>query len=135
VLTRADPLIVALIPLVTFAWIIAWGLLLRVVVGILDGQLSVVTAVFVYTATMFANNVTPFGQAGGEPISAYFISNATDTEYETGLAAIASVDAIHFVPSISLAAIGLASFATTTTLTDELETAAVAVLALVLVIP
>lgn len=135
ILTMADPLIVALIPLVAVTWIVAWGLLFRVVVGTLDGQLPVVTAVFVYVSTMFANNVTPFGQAGGEPISAYFIASATDTEYETGLAAIASVDAIHFVPSISLAAIGLASFATTTALTEELEAAAAAVVALVIAIP
>jgi uncharacterized protein (TIRG00374 family) len=135
VLSMADPLIVALIPLVAFTWIVAWGLLFRVVVGILDGQLSVATAVLIYTSTMFANNITPFGQAGGEPISAYLIASATDTEYETGLAAIASVDAIHFAPSISLAAIGLASFALTTTLVEELEAAATAVVALVIVIP
>lgn len=135
VLSMADPLIVALIPLVVFAWIVAWGLLFRVVIGSLDGQLPVARAIVVYTTTMFANNITPFGQAGGEPVSAYFIASATDTEYETGLAAIASVDAIHFVPSISLAAIGLASFATTTTLTAELEAAAVAVVALVIAVP
>lgn len=134
-LTMADPLIVALIPLVVFIWIVAWGLLFWVVVGTLDGQLSVVTAVIVYTSTMFANNVTPFGQAGGEPISAYFIASATDTEYETGLAAIASVDAIHFVPSISLAAIGIASFAATAAFTAELQAAAAAVAALVIIIP
>jgi uncharacterized protein (TIRG00374 family) len=134
-LSMAEPLVVAVLPLIALVWLVAWGLLLRVVVSVIDGQLSVVSSVLIYVAATFANNITPFGQAGGEPISAYFISNSTDVEYETGLAVIASVDAIHFVPSISLAAIGLASFAATTTLTEELQAAAAAVLALVIIIP
>lgn len=127
VLSRANPLVVAVIPLVVVVWLVSWGLLLRVVLGVIDGQVSPTTAVFVYTAAVFANNVTPFGQAGGEPVSAYLIATAADTEYETGLAAIASVDAIHFAPSLSLAAVGLAWVGATAALSHQLQIAALVV--------
>jgi len=80
---------------------------LRTVLGALDASLSVAMSGFVFAGAVFSNNVTPFGQAGGEPVSGYLISRATGREYETGLAAIASVDALHFVPSIGYAVIGL----------------------------
>ncbi|MFB6189654.1 MAG: YbhN family protein, partial [Halapricum sp.] len=41
-------------------------------------------------------------------VSAFLISEAADSEYETGLAAIASVDTLHFVPSIGIAFLGVA---------------------------
>lgn len=133
-LSQANPLIVTIIPLVAVVWLVSWGLLLRVVISVLDGRLSVVSSVLIYTAAVFANNITPFGQAGGEPVSAYLISNATDSEYETGLAAITSVDAIHFVPSLSLAALGLVSFAATTALNRQLRIAGVIVVGLAIII-
>jgi uncharacterized protein (TIRG00374 family) len=88
-------------------WLAAWGMSLRTVLRALGQHLSIPLSAFVLAAAVFSNNVTPFGQAGGEPISAYLISGATDSEYETGLAAIASVDALHFVPSLGFALTGL----------------------------
>lgn len=75
----------------------------------------------------FANNITPFGQAGGEPVSALLISRASDSKYETGLAAIASVDALNFVPSIVLAVTGLGYFSIATAFNTDLTFAAAAV--------
>ncbi|WP_123538050.1 lysylphosphatidylglycerol synthase transmembrane domain-containing protein [Halosimplex salinum] len=92
---------------VAVCWLVFWGLALRAVLGALDAPISVVMSALVFAGAVFSNNVTPFGQAGGEPVSGYLISRATDREYETGLAAIASVDAIHFVPSIAYATVGL----------------------------
>ncbi|QLH81089.1 lysylphosphatidylglycerol synthase transmembrane domain-containing protein [Halosimplex pelagicum] len=92
---------------VAVVWLFFWGLALRTVLGALDAPLSVAMSGFVFAGAVFSNNVTPFGQAGGEPVSGYLISRATDSEYETGLAAIASVDALHFVPSIGYAMVGL----------------------------
>lgn len=134
VLSQANPVIVAILPGVVIVWLLSWGLLLRVVVSVLDGRLTVVSSVLIYTVAMFANNITPFGQAGGEPVSAYFIADATDSKYEKGLATIASVDAIHFVPSLSLAALGLASIAATAALNQRLRAAAVIVVGLGIVI-
>ena len=92
---------------VAVVWLVLWGMALRTVLGALDAPISVVMSGLVFAGAVFSNNVTPFGQAGGEPVSGYLISRATDSEYETGLAAIASVDALHFVPSIGYAVVGL----------------------------
>ena len=134
-LGMADRSTLALLPVVAAAWLVAWGLSLRVVLGVIGTPVRVTTAVWIYTAATFANNVTPFGQAGGEPIIAYLIADVTDNEYESGLAAIASVDALNFFPSISLAAVGLGYFAATATLGRQLRVAGAAVLGLAVVIP
>lgn len=105
-LTQARVSIVALVLVVATLWLSAWGLALKTVLGALDSPVSARTAILVYSAAVFSNNVTPFGQAGGEPLSGLLISEAADSEYETGLAAIASVDALHFVPSIGFSLIG-----------------------------
>lgn len=132
--SHAEPEVVAVLPVVMAVWLTAWGLALRVVLGVLDSPVSVWRAVTIYTAATFANNVTPFGQAGGEPVTAYLIAETTGNEYESGLAAIASVDALNFVPSISLAALGLGYFGVTATLGRQLRFAAVAIGALTLAI-
>ncbi|MFB6173394.1 MAG: YbhN family protein [Halobacteriales archaeon] len=88
-------------------WLFCWGMALRTVLSALEAPISVAMGALVFAGAVFSNNVTPFGQAGGEPVSGYLISQATDREYETGLAAIASVDALHFVPSIGYALVGL----------------------------
>jgi uncharacterized protein (TIRG00374 family) len=120
---------------VAVAWLSAWGLSLRTVLETLGARVTAPTAVLVYAAATFANNVTPFGQAGGEPISALLISQASRSEYETGLAAIASVDALNFVPSTMLALVGMGYFAATITLGRRLEFAAAAVVAIAIALP
>jgi len=113
---------------VAACWLVLWGLALRTVLAALDAPISVPMGTLVFAGAVFANNVTPFGQAGGEPVSAYLISRATDREYETGLAAIASVDAIHFVPTVAFAVTGLTfALASTVQLGQDLRFAAVAV--------
>jgi hypothetical protein len=126
-LSRANPVVVGLIAGTALAWLLAWGLALRTVLGGLGIELSVRQSFMVFSAATFANNVTPFGQAGGEPFSALLVSKVADSEYETGLAAIASVDALNFVPSIGLAAVGLGYYATTATLGDRLTVAAASI--------
>jgi len=132
-LVAADGRLAALVLLVTLGWLAAWAISLRVVLGVLGVPLSVPQAFFVFTGAMFANNVTPFGQAGGEPITALLISRVADTEYEKGLAAIASVDTLNFVPSITIAVVGVGYFVTEVAFGAnrrlELALAAVAVLA------
>jgi uncharacterized protein (TIRG00374 family) len=92
---------------VAVVWLVSWGMALRTVLSALGQSISRRLATLVFAAAVFSNNVTPFGQAGGEPVSGYLISEAADSDYETGLAAIASVDALHFVPSIGVAIAGL----------------------------
>jgi uncharacterized protein (TIRG00374 family) len=136
-LAGTDLRLVGLVFLVTLCWLAAWGLALRAVLGALGVSLSVSKALLVFNGAMFANNVTPFGQAGGEPVTALLISRVADTEYETGLAAIASVDTLNFVPSITIALAGVGYFVTETTLgaSRRLELALVAVVVLAVGVP
>ncbi|WP_277542802.1 lysylphosphatidylglycerol synthase transmembrane domain-containing protein [Haloarcula laminariae] len=135
-LLSADPVALGLVGAVAVVWLTAWGLALWSVLRALGSPVRPYVAVLVYAGAVFANNVTPFGQAGGEPLSALLISSAADTEYETGLAAIASVDTVHFVPSVGFAIAGF-TFVTAgaVQLGRNLVFAAVAVAALAVGLP
>jgi len=135
-LLSADPAVLALVGAVALLWLTTWGLALWSVLRALGSPVRAHVAVLVYAGAVFSNNVTPFGQAGGEPLSALLISSAADTEYETGLAAIASVDTAHFVPSVAFAVAGF-TFVTAgaVQLGRNLAFAAVAVAALAVGLP
>jgi hypothetical protein len=136
-LTAADARYVALVLLATLAWLASWGLALQTVLGVLGVDFSPVKAFFVFAGAMFSNNITPFGQAGGEPVTALLISRSSETEYETGLAAIASVDTLNFVPSITIALFGAGYYATEVALgtNRNIALALVAVVVLALGVP
>ncbi|RDZ64157.1 TIGR00374 family protein [Haloferax sp. Atlit-12N] len=133
--TMAEPTYLVAIFGITLVWLVAWGASLKTVLGVLGVDVSTVRSFLIFTGATFSNNITPFGQAGGEPVTALLISRSADTEYETGLAAIASVDTINFVPSITIALIGAGYYATEVTLGRNLEIALVAVIALAVGVP
>ncbi len=127
--------------LATFAlaicWLSAWSVMLKLVMKSLDVDIPAVKTFFVYAGALFANNITPFGQAGGEPVAAMLISKASDSRYETGLVGIASVDVLNVVPSISLVFVGVGYYATTTAIGSRIETAvssAVVLIAAILIV-
>lgn len=105
-LADADRSVLPAILLAAVVWLSAWGLALWSVLKAIGTPISAPKAIFVFSAAIFANNVTPFGQAGGEPVSAMLIASVADSEYESGLAAIASVDTLHFIPSITFTVVG-----------------------------
>lgn len=127
--------ILGAILLVAVCWLTAWSLSLRTVLGVLGVKLSVWKSFLLYASALFANNVTPFGQAGGEPVAAVFISRLSATDYETSLASIASVDAIHLAPSITFALLGLSYYAIFVTVGQYLRLAAIVVVTLAIVVP
>jgi len=134
-ITGARPEILLVVLAVTALWLVSWGLSLWMVLDAIGERISPRTAVFLYMGAIFSNNITPFGQAGGEPLSGLLIAEAADTEYETGLAAIASVDTLHFVPTTIYATVGFVFVvAGTVPLGQDLVfgLAAIAVLAVVL---
>jgi uncharacterized protein (TIRG00374 family) len=131
VLRSADPFFVGVTAAFALCWLAAWSLMLRTVLGSLNVRLPVATSFFVYAGAVFANNVTPFGQAGGEPVAALLISDVSDCRYETGLAGIASVDVINVVPSLSLVVVGVGYYATTAAVGSRLGTAVTSAVVLV----
>ncbi|PSQ17193.1 lysylphosphatidylglycerol synthetase family protein [Halobacteriales archaeon QS_8_69_26] len=132
-LSRAELDLVALAALLMVAWMVAWGITLKIVLTVIGVEAGVLKAVLIYAAAGFANNVTPLGQAGGEPITALLIADVTDAEYETGLAAIASVDALNFIPSMTLALVGVAYYAINFDFGRRLEVLAAGVVGLAVV--
>ncbi|WP_049985282.1 lysylphosphatidylglycerol synthase transmembrane domain-containing protein [Halobellus rufus] len=136
-LALADPVYVGLIVAGTLAWLAAWSVSLNTVLEVLDVDVSYLSSFLVFAGATFSNNITPFGQAGGEPVTAYLISRVADAEYERSLAAIASVDTLNFVPSITIALVGAGYFASEVALgtNENLIGAIAAVGALAVVVP
>ncbi|MGM0591926.1 MAG: lysylphosphatidylglycerol synthase transmembrane domain-containing protein [Halobacteriota archaeon] len=134
-LSMAEPAIVGLVIVATLAWLASWGGSLRTVLSVLGVDLSAIRSFFVFAGATFSNNITPFGQAGGEPVTALLITEVSDAEYETSLAAIASVDTLNFVPSIIFALIGAGYYTTEVTLGRNLEIAIGAVVGLAVIVP
>ncbi|MDZ7849861.1 MAG: lysylphosphatidylglycerol synthase transmembrane domain-containing protein [Halodesulfurarchaeum sp.] len=131
-LSAASPELLAVVALFGLGQIAAWGLSLRAVLGSLDVPVSRRKGIALYGSAMFANNVTPFGQAGGEPVTAYVINRVTETRFETGLAAIATVDAAHVVTSLGIAVSGALLTVTVFSPNRKLTLVVLAVLALAL---
>ncbi|MFC4550320.1 MULTISPECIES: lysylphosphatidylglycerol synthase transmembrane domain-containing protein [Halorussus] len=134
-LTHADLPLVAAVCVVAVGWLLAWSLALRTVLSVIAVTVSVPRAFLLFSGATFANNITPFGQAGGEPFSALLVSRTTGTEYENGLAAVASVDTLNFVPSVSFALVGVGYYTAKFTVGDRVEFAAVSLVALALAVP
>jgi hypothetical protein len=109
----ADLALLAVVAALILAWNVAWGVELWTVLEALGVDASVKTALLVNAAGAFANHVTPFGQAGGEPVTAWLLTQSADTDYEVSLASIASLDAINVVPSTAFALVGAAYYAST----------------------
>jgi uncharacterized protein (TIRG00374 family) len=130
-LASAEPSLVVVTFALALCWLAAWSLMLRAVLDTLDVQIPRLQAFFIYAGAVFANNVTPFGQAGGEPIAALLISKVSDARYETSLAGIASVDVLNVVPSLSLVFVGVGYYAATATVGERLETAVISAVVLI----
>jgi len=130
-----DARYVALIALVGLLWLLAWAMALRTVLAALGVHARAVPSFLLFAASTFANNVTPFGQAGGEPFSALVIARATGSEYERSLAAVASVDSLNFVPSIALALVGLVYYLAVFTVRDGVLSILALVVALAIGVP
>lgn len=134
-LRQADPALLGVMLAIAFCWLTAWSLSLRTILHVLEAELSVIQSLLSYSSVLFAYNVTPLGQFGGEPVAAAFVSKISEVKYETGLASVTSLDAINFVPSITLALFGLAYYATFATLGQYLVIAVMVVGTLAIVVP
>lgn len=129
-LATADRRLFAVVAAFALAQVFCWGLALRTVLGSLGVRVSRRLGFLLYAAATFSNNVTPFGQAGGEPVTALVIDRSTGSSYETGLAAIATVDALHVVTSLTVAVAGVAGVALTVAWNRQLRIVSLAALAL-----
>lgn len=125
ILRRADTGGVVGVGLLIGGWVAAWGFGIRATLGAVETPTSAWTGVLLSAGAGFANNITPFGHAGGEPLTGLLIVERTTASYERGLAAMATVDTINVIPSVGFGLLGLAWIALAGPLGDQLFIAAV----------
>ncbi len=134
-LGRAHVGLAALVAGAILAWIVLWGASLRAVLAAGGSHVSPTDAVLVNAGAAFANHVTPFGQAGGEPVAAWLLSDVSDASFERSLAAITSFDVLNVVPSLTLAVVGLGYYSAVTVLGARLRSLALAVAVAAVALP
>jgi len=123
-LREADRRGIAVVTALIAGWVACWGLGIRAALGSYDAGVSRATGVLLSAGAGFANNITPFGNAGGEPLTTLLVTDRTAVSYERGLAAMATVDAVNIVSAVVFAAVGLAWLAVGGRLDDQLAGAA-----------
>ncbi len=99
-LRGADRRGIAVVAALIAGWVACWGLGMRAALGSYGAGVSRATGVLLSAGAGFANNVTPFGNAGGEPLTTLLVTDRTAVSYERGLAAMAAVDAVNIVSAV-----------------------------------
>lgn len=94
--------------LVGLGWvpILLWGLSLHLVLRRLDVTTTLPESVGLFAAAGFLNNVTPFGQVGGDPVSGALVARVENVAFERGFAAVVSVGAANAVAVVGLGTVG-----------------------------
>lgn len=75
--------------------LVCWGLGLRLVFERLGCSVRYRNVVLLFSVSSFLNTITPFGQLGGDPVSAGVFNRAFGADFETSLAAISSLSALN----------------------------------------
>ena len=120
-LAGAQPRWLALACLSSVLGLVAWGKAWQVVLSVVGIDVPYRRLVFTYFAATFANYVTPFGQAGGEPFIAYVLSADTEASYEDSLASVVTVDLLNLLPFFNFAVLGFAVLILRAPLPDAIE--------------
>jgi hypothetical protein len=111
--------------LVAFVPLVLWGISLELVLACLGVDRRVHEAVALFLASVFLNSVTPFGQVGGDPPSGLLVARADDATFESGLAAIGSVNVLNRIGAVVLGVVGVAWLTTRQALPGTFRTPAV----------
>ena len=125
----------ALACLSTLLGLVAWGKAWQVVLAVIGIEVRFRRLVVTYFAATFANYVTPFGQAGGEPFIAYVLSQDTGASYEDSLASVVTADLLNLLPFFNFAAVGLAVLALRAQLPSAVRPLAIGLTALAVAVP
>ncbi len=63
-LLSTEPPLIVVTFLLALCWLAAWSLMLRTILAVFGVDIPASKSFFVYAGAIFANNITPFGQAG-----------------------------------------------------------------------
>jgi uncharacterized protein (TIRG00374 family) len=131
---EADLRWLAVACLSTFIGLAAWGKAWQVVLAVVGIEVRYRHLVVTYFSATFANYITPFGQAGGEPFIAYILSQDIGASYEDSLASVVIADLLNLLPFFNFAALGLAMLVVRAELPDVIRPLAYALTALAIAI-
>jgi uncharacterized protein (TIRG00374 family) len=110
--------------------LLIWGVSLWIVFGTVHRRIPVWKAIGLFLASVYLNSVTPFGQLGGDPPSALLIARESGTSFESGLAAVGSVNALNRLAVVCLGVTGVALSAARFAVGETLQDAVVLVVGL-----
>ncbi|WP_170864887.1 lysylphosphatidylglycerol synthase transmembrane domain-containing protein [Halogranum amylolyticum] len=102
-----------------------WGAGLHLVFDRLKISVRFSESLLLFSAAGFLNGVTPFGQAGGDPLAAVLFKRAVEVDFETGIAAIGSVNALNRVAAVFLGLIGVGYLESRVAVSGNLRTVTV----------
>ncbi|MFW5929375.1 MAG: lysylphosphatidylglycerol synthase transmembrane domain-containing protein, partial [Halobacteriota archaeon] len=134
-LGRAHPGLVGLACLSTLGCLAVWAATWGYALDAVDVEVGYSKLLVTFYAASFVNYVTPMGQAGGEPFVAYVLSRDTEASYEESLASVLTADVLRLLPFFTAAAIGLAYLVVRVGLPEEIQNAAVVLVALAVAMP
>ncbi|MEF8800054.1 MAG: lysylphosphatidylglycerol synthase transmembrane domain-containing protein [Halolamina sp.] len=110
--------------------LLIWGVSLWIVFAAIHRRIPVWKAIGLFLASVYLNSVTPFGQLGGDPPSALLIARESGTSFESGLAAVGSVNALNRLAVVCLGLIGVAWYTARIAVAQRLQEAVVLVVGL-----
>jgi hypothetical protein len=87
--------------------LVFWGLGLHPVLGRLGVSIRLFDSILLYAASGFPNAITPFGQGGGDPVSAVLFRRTIGTDFEIGLVAVGGLNALDRVAAVVLGLLGV----------------------------
>ncbi|MDY6819053.1 MAG: lysylphosphatidylglycerol synthase transmembrane domain-containing protein [Halobacteriales archaeon] len=119
----------------TLLCLMAWSKAWQIVLAVVGIEVPYRRLISTYFAATFANYITPFGQAGGEPFIAYVLSQDTGSDYENCLASVVTADLLNLLPFFNFAALGMAVILLRAQLPEAIKPLAYGLTALALGIP
>lgn len=117
-LGRVTALEVTVLVVGGFAPIVIWGLALAVVFAAMEIEVPTAVTIAYFSASVFLNGITPFGQLGGDPPSGVLIARTSRTAVEEAVAAIGSVNALNRVAIVFLGGVAWVAVGGRTTTED-----------------
>ncbi|SEH39783.1 hypothetical protein SAMN05192561_101549 [Halopenitus malekzadehii] len=106
-LVRANPSHFAVALAIGFSSLLLWAWVWHRFFGHMGMDPTPTDTVSLFLTGHFLNSITPLGQFGGEPIMAYVVSDALETDYEKALAAVVSADILNAAPFFTFTLGGL----------------------------
>lgn len=93
--------------ILTFICLFLWSMSWRNIISCVGKKIKARDIFPLFLSGVFANNITPLGQAGGEAAIAYILSSKSDIDYEECFATILVTDIINLLPFLIFSIFGI----------------------------